>query len=167
MNLHKVAHPTRPWSVETTINCFAKYTHFPWPFSVYQFSFILSPVFWRLMARNKRALHTFQTILLWTVICISVCFMIHRVKIWWLLKHFSHRCISLHIMINHEVPGYIMKDPEGYWNSIMTYHNCLWESPSEFHEKSWSVMICIITFQRGKLQYHWYPSKKIACFKQW
>ncbi len=25
-----------------------------------------------------------------------------------------HRCISLHIMINHEVPGYIMKDPEGY-----------------------------------------------------
>ena len=69
------------------------------------------------------------------------------------IKYFFHRCISLHIMINHEVSGYIMKDPEGDWSFttlvntnniswlIVTYRNRLWESPSEFHEKSWPVMI--------------------------
>ncbi len=34
------------------------------------------------------------TIPLWIVICISVCIMIHRDKIWRLLKHFFRRCIS-------------------------------------------------------------------------
>ncbi len=33
---------------------------------------------------------------------------------------------------------------------IMTYHNSLWENPSEFHEESRSVMVCIITFQRDQ-----------------
>ena len=53
---------------------------------------------------------------LWIVNCISVCIMIHHEKIWRLFKHFFHGCISLHIMINYKVPGYIMKDPDGYWN---------------------------------------------------
>ncbi len=30
------------------------------------------------------------------------------------IEHFFHHCISLHIMIDHEVLGYIMKDPEAY-----------------------------------------------------
>ncbi len=103
----------------------------------------------------KKILAHLWTFLLWIVICISVCIMIHHDKIWRLLKHFFHRCISLHIMINHEVPGYIMKDPEGYWNSfdlswcIMINCDISPSSMGKSFRISWKIMICIITFQRG------------------
>ncbi len=59
-----------------------------------------------------------------------------------------HRCTSLHIMINHEVPGYIIKDPEGYWNnflSFMMYHDQLWQITITYGkvlQSSWKIIIC-------------------------
>ncbi len=53
---------------------------------------------------------------------------------------------------NHEVPGYIIFAIISRTLSLagLQYHNRLWENPSEFREESRSVMICIITFQRGQ-----------------
>ena len=68
---------------------------------------------------------------------------IHDVK----MQHFKETlykcCVLTSVLIFRDVS----------W-LIVTYHNRLWENPSEFHEKSWPVMICIITFQRGKDPIH-------------
>ncbi len=76
-------------------------------------------------------------------------------KVWRLLKC---RCISLHIMIKHEVPGYIMKDAEDCGNSF-DLSWCIWLSLQTVGPKSglsrrkrdgwhvcfrvsWRIMIC-------------------------
>ena len=85
---------------------------------------------------------------LWNVICISVSIMIHHEKIWRLLKHFFLRCISLHIVINYEVSGYIEKDPEGYWNSfdlswcIMINYDISQSPMGKSFRVSWRITIC-------------------------
>ncbi len=82
----------------------------------------------------------------WIVICISVCI---RPEGYWNIFSLLH--FKLYIMINHEVPGYILKDPEGYWNSfdlswcIMIYYD-ISQSPmgKSFVQNrvSWRITIC-------------------------
>ena len=62
-------------------------------------------------------------------------------------------------MINHEVPGYIMKDPEDYWNSfdlswcIMKHHEISQSPMGKSFRVSWRTIICqdfMVTFLRGR-----------------
>ncbi len=61
-------------------------------------------------------------------------------------------CISFHILRNHAVLGYIMKVPEGYWNSFY-FSWCFMIK----YDISWSPMgksvrvSCRITFQGGSM----------------
>ncbi len=89
--------------------------------------------------------------------------MTYHEKSWWLLKHFFFVFIAFHdrpwcTLNNHERSWWLLKH---VW--YKNYHELLWSITNPYgkilkyfvinHEKTWSVMICNITFQKGS--YRW------------
>ncbi len=102
---------------------------------------------------------------LWIVIFMPLHIMIHHEKSWWLLKH-------LFVFIAfHDRSWSIMMYTQGSWKimmvieTVMMYHELLWCIMNPYgkilkdfvnnHEKSWSIMICTVTFQRGWMADLW------------
>ncbi len=83
------------------------------------------------------------------------------------IETFFDRCISLHIMKNHEVPGYLMKDPEGYWNSFdlswcIKINYDISQSPmGKSFRVSWKIMICHDLHHN--ISERWFPLSFCTC----